>query len=94
MRMPAPSTVKTLVEVGQRAWVRPLAIVEHMKTGELFVDPRFTTAPSRSDRCCIALVVTSEGLVASGPTDRHRLCHELDRSRLRPLLRLVTEPVD
>ena len=81
------STVRALVGVGERAWVQPLAIIEHMGTGERFVDPRFTIARQPSDRCCIELVVTRDGLVASGPADRHRLSPEIDRDRLRPLLR-------
>jgi hypothetical protein len=88
VRVPAPTTVRALVDVGQRAWVQPLAIIEHMGTGQLFVDPRFTITRQPSDRCCMELAVTSEGLVAMGPTDRHRLSPEIDRERLRPLLRL------
>ena len=87
VRCSPPSTVRALVDVGDRAWVQPLAIVEHMSTGALFVDPRFTIIPRRSDRCCIELTVTAEGLVASGPADRHRLSPEIDRQRLRPVLR-------
>lgn len=81
------STVRALVGIGDRAWVQPLAIIEHMGTGDLFVDPRFTIVRQPSDRCCIELVVTHDGLVASGPADRHRLSPEIDRERLRPLLR-------
>lgn len=87
VRCTAPSTVRALVEVGARAWVQPLAIIEHIGTGERFVDPRFTTTLQPSERSCIELVVTHDGLVASGPTDRHRLTPEIDRQRLRPLCR-------
>lgn len=86
-RCTPPSTVRALASVGDRAWVQPLAIVEHMGTGERFVDPRFTITREPSDRCCIELVVTDAGLVASGPPNRHRLSPEIDRDRLRPLLR-------
>ena len=88
VRCPVLKSARALVDVGARAWVEPLAIIEHMGTGELFVDPRFTIAGQPSDRCCIELVVTSEWLVASGPLDRHRLSPEIDRGRVRPLLRL------
>lgn len=90
VRVTAPTTVRALVEVGRRGWVQPLAIIEHMGTGELFVDPRFTVSHGPSDRCCIELVVTNDGLVALGPPDRHRLSAEIDGDRLRPLLRLET----
>lgn len=93
VRCTAPRTVRTLIGIGERAWVQPLAIVEHMATGDLFVDPRFTVSPQPTDRCCIELVVTSDGLVASGPADRHRLSPEIDRERLRPLLRFDVVPV-
>jgi hypothetical protein len=82
------STVRALVDVGDRAWVQPFAVIEHIATGELFVDPRFTIAGARSEQCCLELVVTPTGLVAIGPTDRHRLSPEIDRHRLRPLARL------
>lgn len=79
-------TVRGLVDVGARGWVQPLAIIEHVGTGDWFVDPLFTISRDRSARCCIQLVVTRAGLVASGPPDRHRLCPEVDRDRLRPLV--------
>lgn len=82
-----PSTVRTLVDVGDRAWVQPFAIVEHLPSGELFVDPLFTIAATPTDRCSVELVVTPEGLVATGPANLHRLCPEIDRERLRPLAR-------
>jgi hypothetical protein len=81
------STVRALVGIGDRAWVQPLAIIEHIITGERFVDPRFTIVRQPSDSCCIELVVTSEGLIAVGPNDLHRLTHEIHTDRLRPLLR-------
>ena len=86
VRCQAVRTVRGLVNVGDRAWVQPLAVIEHMETGECFVDPLFTISRERSARCCVQLVVTSAGLVASGPPDRHRLSPEVDRERLRPLV--------
>lgn len=82
-----PSTVRALVDVGDRAWVQPFAIVEHLPSGEMFVDPLFTIAATPTDRCSIELVVTPGGLVALGPANLHRLCPEVDRERLRPLAR-------
>lgn len=79
-------TVRALADVGDRAWVQPLAIIEHMTTGEQFIDPMFPIAAARSARCCVALTVTDEGLVAAGPPDRHRLCPDVDRHRLQPLV--------
>jgi hypothetical protein len=92
VRCRALSTVRALVAVGDRAWVQPLAIVEHMDTGERFVDPLFTIARQPSERCCIELVVTAAGLVAAGPPDRHRLSPEIDRERLRPLVAFEARP--
>ena len=86
------STVRALVGIGDRAWVQPLAIIEHIDTGDLFVDPLFTISPAPSDRCCIELSVTATGLVARGPADRHRLSPEIDRERLRPLTRFDKSP--
>jgi hypothetical protein len=86
VRCRALTTVRALVDVGDRAWVQPLAIVQHMESGEFFVDPLFTIVRQPSARCCIELVVTSAGLVASGPPDRHRLSPEIDRERLRSLV--------
>jgi len=85
-----PSTVRALVDVGDRAWVQPFAIIEHTATGELYVDPLFTIAAAPTGRCCIELLVTPEGLVARGPANLHRLCPEIDRERLRPLARFET----
>ena len=85
-RCPVLKSVRALVDIGARAWVQPLAIIEHTGTGELFVDPLFTITRQPSDRCCIELMVTSEGLVATGPADLHRLCPEVDRERLRLLI--------
>lgn len=80
-------TVRALVDVGDRAWVQPLALIEHMTTGEQFVDPMFPIAAELSARCSMELTVTEAGLVAAGPPNQHRLCADVDRSRLRPLAR-------
>jgi hypothetical protein len=52
------SMVRTLVCVGDRAWVQPQAIIEYMETGELFVDPLFPITRHPSDRYCIELTLT------------------------------------
>ena len=79
------SLVRALIRVGDRAWVQPQAIIESTQTGEMFVEPLFPISRRRSDRYCIELTLTAEGLVASGPNNRHRLSPEIDRQRLRPL---------
>lgn len=78
--------IRDLVDVGDRAWIQPHAIVEDMSTHEFFVDPMFSVSWHSSEHHCIELVVADEGLIAFGPTDRHRLAEHADRSRLRPLV--------
>ena len=79
------SLVRALIRVGDRAWVQPQAIIESTQTGEMFVEPLFPISRRRTDRYCIELTLTAEGLVASGPNNRHRLGREIERQRLRPL---------
>lgn len=92
VRASVASTVHALVDLGDRAWVQPLAIIEHIPSGALFVDPLFTLAASPTERCCVELRVTAAGLVATGPARSHRLCPVIDRERLRPLARFEHPP--
>ncbi len=78
-------TVGMISEVGDQTWVQPLAIVEHTGTGDYFIDPRFGIADMPSDVFTIEVVVTEDGLVASGPADQHRLREHVERSHFRPL---------
>lgn len=88
---PKPSPKPKPVD-DERMWVNSMAIVEDLATGELFVDPRFPVRRAPTDRCCVELVRTSEGLVARGPPNhRPRRC-EIDRERLRPLVRFDRAP--
>ena len=86
------ATVRALCNVGDRAWTQPLAIIEHIPTGDRFVDPRFPISLRPADDRCVELRMTEDGLVAVGPTDQHRLSHEVDRARLRPLVELHPTP--
>lgn len=79
------ATVSAIVDVGDQTWVPPLAVVEDTTTGEFYVDPRFAISDMPSDYFSVELVVTDDGLVASGPLDQHRLRDHVDRSRFRPL---------
>ena len=83
--------VGDLVEVDSLAWVEPLAIVEDVTTGERFIDPRFPLIADPSDRYCVVLMMTEEGLVAAGPDDLHRLSPVVARDQLRPLARYDVE---
>ncbi|MEX1365603.1 MAG: hypothetical protein AB1Z98_20920 [Nannocystaceae bacterium] len=79
------ATVRMLVDIGDRAWTQPLAVIEHIPTGDRFVDPRFPIELRPSERSPVELLVTEAGLVATGPADLHRLCPEIDRDSFRPL---------
>lgn len=76
----------------ERMWVNTMAVVEDVTTGELFVDPRFPVRRTPTDRCCVELVMTAEGLVAKGPPNDRRRRLQIDRERLRPLARFDRVP--